>query len=79
MGTAVTAVLTATAIPAPSKPAHRLDPAKDFLHPLADFQADLITPLRRGAPVQSGHPHVCFARHVRGNPRSRQPCTNPCW
>ena len=51
-------------IPAPSKPAHRLDPAKDFLHALADLQTDLVTPLRRGAPVQSGHLHFSFARHV---------------
>ncbi len=52
-------------IPAPSKPSHRLDPTKDFLHPLANLQTDLVTPLRRGAPVQSGHPHFVFARHVR--------------
>ena len=54
-------------IPAPTKSAHRLDPTKDFLHPFANLQTDLITPLRRGAAVQAGHLHFIFARHMRSN------------
>ena len=54
-------------IPAPSKSAHHLDPAKDFLHPLADFQTDLITLLCRGAAVQAGHLDLLLARHMGRN------------
>ena len=52
-------------IPAPAESAHGFHPAKDFLHPFADLQTNLITPLCRGASVQSGHLHFVFARHMR--------------
>jgi hypothetical protein len=50
-------------IPAPPKSTHRLDPPKDFLHPLADFQTQLVTLLTCGAPIQSSHRYFLFARH----------------
>jgi hypothetical protein len=52
-------------IPAPAKAAHRLDPSKYLLDTFTDAQADLITRLPGGAPVQSGHVHFLFARHMR--------------
>ena len=52
-------------IPAPPEPAHRLDPAENFFHPLSNFQTHLITFLERRAPVQARHFYFLFARDVR--------------
>ncbi len=55
-------------IPAPSKSAHRLEPTKYLFDPFAQAQADLITRLPGGAPVQADHLHLLFADHLRGGP-----------
>ena len=57
-----------TSIPAPAQSSHRLDPTEDFLHPLADALAGLITAPARRAPVQPREVHAFLARDVRRDP-----------
>ena len=53
------------------------DPTEDFLHPLADALAGLITAPARRAPVQPREVHAFLARDVRRDPRCRHAVMKP--
>src|SRR3974390_33460 len=56
-----------SAVASAPQPTHRLNPTEDFLNPLADSHAGLVSRLGRGPGVQSRNRYSVLTRHVRRN------------